>query len=212
MTSLLATLFDFDGVLADTLADMLRFAGETCSEMGYPRTPTPADLDALERMSLVDYALQLGIPADRTEEFARRMVARFETKDEPPALFPGMDAVVRAAAARGQAGIVTGNSGRAVARFLDQHRLRAAIDVLISVEHPGTRAEKIGAALAQLGRQPCDACLIGDAVSDVRACREVGVRSIAVAWGHQSAARLAAAGAHDVVGSPQELDELLGRI
>jgi phosphoglycolate phosphatase len=212
MTSLLATLFDYDGVLADTLADMLRFAGETCVEMGYPREPTPADLDALGRMSLVDYGLQLGIPADRAEEFTRRMVARFEARDEPPALFPGMDAVVRGAAARGQVGIVTGNSGRAVSRFLDQHRLGAAIDVLISVEHPGTRAEKIGAALAQLGRQPHEACLIGDAVSDVRACRELGVRSIAVAWGHQSAARLAAAGADAAVGSPRELAELLTRI
>jgi phosphoglycolate phosphatase len=53
---------------------------------------------------------------------------------------------------------------------------------------------------------------IGDAVSDVHACREVGVRSIAVAWGHQSAARLAAAGADAVVSSPQELAELLKRI
>jgi hypothetical protein len=28
---------------------MLRFGGETCAETGYPRTPTPADLDALVR-------------------------------------------------------------------------------------------------------------------------------------------------------------------
>ena len=62
------------------------------------------------------------------------------------------------------------------------------------------------------GKSPEEACLIGDAVSDVYACREVGVRSIAVAWGHQSAARLTAAGADDVVGSPRELAELLKRI
>jgi beta-phosphoglucomutase-like phosphatase (HAD superfamily) len=29
-----ATLVDCDGVLADTLDDRLRFAGETCAEMG----------------------------------------------------------------------------------------------------------------------------------------------------------------------------------
>jgi phosphoglycolate phosphatase-like HAD superfamily hydrolase len=212
MVSLLATLFDYDGVLADTLADMLRFAGETCAEMGHPRIPTPADLDALETMSFVDYGLRLGIPADRAEEFARRTMARFEARAEPPALFSGMDVVVRGAAARGQVGIVTGSSTRAVLRLLEAHRLNAYIDVLIPVEHMGTRAEKILAALAQLGRQPDESCLIGDAVSDVRACREVNVRSIAVAWGHQSAARLAAAGADAVVGSPQELAELLMRI
>jgi phosphoglycolate phosphatase len=212
MTSVLATLFDYDGVLADTLADMLRFAGETCAEMGHPRTPNPADLDALETMSFVDYGLRLGIPADRAQEFARRTMARFEGRAEPPGLFSGMEVVVRSAAARGQVGIVTGSPARAVLSFLELHRLSSCFDVLISVEHTGTRAEKILAALAQLGRQPHEACLIGDAVSDVRACREVGVRSIVIAWGHQSAARLTAAGADAVVASPQELAELLVRI
>ncbi len=212
MSSVQATLFDYDGVLADTLADMLRFAGETCAEMGHPRTPTPADLDALQTMSFVDYGRQLGIPTDRAQEFAHRTMARFEARAEPPALFAGLDVVVRSAAARGQVGIVTGSSARAVLRFLEAHRLNRYIDVLIAVEHAGTRAEKILVALAQLGRQPDEACLIGDAVSDVRACREVGVRSIAVAWGHQRAARLAAVGADSVVASAQELAELLVRI
>jgi phosphoglycolate phosphatase len=180
--------------------------------MGYPRKPTAADLDALETMSFVDYGRRLGIPADRAQEFARRTMARFESRAKPPPMFAGMDVVVRAAAARGQVGIVTGSPARAVLQFLEKHRLNAYVRTLIAVEHPGTRPMKISAALAQLGRQPEEACLIGDAVSDVQACREVGVRSIAVAWGHQSAARLAAAGADAVVGSPQELAELLKRI
>jgi len=212
MTSLLAILFDYDGVLADTLTDMLRFAGETCAEMGYPRKPTAADLDALETMSFVDYGLRLGIPADRAQEFARRTMARFEARAEPPPIFSGMDVIVRSAAARAQVGIVTGSPARAVLQFLEEHQLNAYVNVIIAVEHKGTRAEKILAALAQLGPQPAEACLIGDAVSDVHACREVGVRSIAVAWGHQSAARLAAAGADAVVSSPQELAELLNQI
>ncbi|HET7010630.1 MAG TPA: HAD hydrolase-like protein [Anaerolineales bacterium] len=207
-----AALFDYDGVLADTLDDMLRLAGETCAEMGYLRTPTAADLDALETMSFVDYGIQLGIPADRAQEFARRTMARFEARPRPPEIFAGMDDVVRRAARRGQVGIVTGSSARAVLRFIEAHRLGAHLDVLIPVEHPGSRADRIRAALALLGRRPEEACLIGDAVSDVRAGREVGVRSIAVAWGHQSPTRLEAAGADHVVDSPGALIELLERI
>ena len=41
-------LFDYDGVLADTLDDMLNFAQQVCLELGIDRRPTPADLDALE--------------------------------------------------------------------------------------------------------------------------------------------------------------------
>ena len=209
---MVATLFDYDGVLADTLADMLLLAGETCVEMGFHRIPTPADLDTLETMSFVNYGIQLGIPADRAQEFAQRTMARFEARPRPPAIFAGMNQVVRAAAARGQVGIVTGSSAQAVLRFVEAHRLGSHIDVLIPVEHPGSRADKILAALSQLGRRPDEACFVGDAVSDVRASHQVGVRSIAVEWGHQSAERLAAAGADAVVGSPQELGEFLERI
>jgi phosphoglycolate phosphatase len=212
LTLLRATLFDYDGVLADTLPDMLRFAGEVCAEMGNPRTPTPADLDALETMSFVNYGLQLGFPSDQAAEFARRAMARFEARADPPPIFPGMEEVVRGAAARGQVGIVTGSPAKAVSRFLQQHHLSDSVGALVSVEDPGTRAEKIRRALEQLGRQPAEACLIGDAVSDVRACREVGVRSIAVAWGHQSATRLTAAGADLLAGTPKELAELLARL
>ena len=52
-------LFDFDGVLADTLDDLLSFAQEACAQLGFPRNPTPADLDALETMSFIDYGRQL---------------------------------------------------------------------------------------------------------------------------------------------------------
>lgn len=204
-----AVLFDYDGVLADTLDDMLHLAGEVCAEMGYPRRPTRADLDALETMSFVDYGRQLGVAADRAPEFARRTMARFEARPRPPSIFEGMGEVVRRAAGRGQAGIVTGSSARAVMRFLEAHGLQSSIDVLIPVEHPGSRAEKILAALRQLGRRPEEACLIGDAVSDIRACREVGVKSIAVGWGHQSAVRLAGLNPDHLVRSSKELGKLL---
>ena len=204
-----ATLFDYDGVLADTLDDMLRFAGETCAEMGYPRAPTPGDLDALETMTFVDYGRQLGVPAKRAEEFARRTMARFEAKPQPPAIFEGMVAVVRGAVSRGHVGIVTGIPIRAVLRFLEAHHLQAHVDALIAVEHPGSRADKILAALWQMGRRPRESICVGDAVSDIHACREAGVRPVAVGWGHQSVARLFEAGPDYLVRSPRELLELL---
>jgi phosphoglycolate phosphatase-like HAD superfamily hydrolase len=207
-----AVLFDYDGVLADTLDDMLRFAGESCAAMGFRRRPTRDDLDALETMSYPEYGRRLGIPDDRLQEFARRTMARFETRTQPPAIFPGMGDVVRGAAAGGQVAIVTNSPARAVIRFLEAHGIDASIDVLIPVEHPGSRADKLRSALASLGRDPGEAVFVGDAVSDVRACRQAGLRSIAVGWGHQRLSRLEAARPDFTVRSPAELLALLTRI
>ena len=44
-------LFDFNGLLADTLVDMLSFAQEVCDELGVKHTVVQTDLSVLEVMS-----------------------------------------------------------------------------------------------------------------------------------------------------------------
>ena len=44
-------LFDYDGVLADTLGDMILFAQQVCDELGVNHVVTPQDLNSLEIMS-----------------------------------------------------------------------------------------------------------------------------------------------------------------
>ena len=48
-------LFDFDGVLADTLADMLCFAQQVCDELGVSHTVIKKDLSELEVMSFATF-------------------------------------------------------------------------------------------------------------------------------------------------------------
>jgi phosphoglycolate phosphatase-like HAD superfamily hydrolase len=53
--------------------------------------------------------------------------------------------------------------------------------------------------------------MVGDSLSDVRAAKEAGVKSIAVSWGHQSVGRLAGAVPDHVVRVPGELIEITQR-
>ena len=55
-------LFDFDGVLADTLGDLLQFGQEACDELGVNHTATQDDLSSLEVMSFATYGQQLEVP------------------------------------------------------------------------------------------------------------------------------------------------------
>ncbi|HNH77176.1 MAG TPA: HAD hydrolase-like protein, partial [Anaerolineales bacterium] len=47
--------------------------------------------------------------------------------------------------------------------------------------------------------------MVGDSLSDIRAAKEAGIQSIAVAWGHQSLDRLLSGDPDHVVRSVQEL-------
>jgi phosphoglycolate phosphatase len=202
-------LFDFDGVLADTLEDMLRFAREACAQLGFPRNPTPVDLNALETMSFAEYGRQLKLPPQHIDRFVSHCLQLFNHRPSSPKIFDGMQRVVSEAAKHNTIAIITGNTTPTVAGFLAEYDLQEHIRLVIGVEQRGTRPEKIRRALKELAQPGDEAYMVGDAVSDIRAARQASIKSIAVGWGHQSPSRLREAKPDYLVKSPQELLELL---
>lgn len=201
-------LFDFDGVLADTLEDALDFAQEACAQVGFECKPTPNDLEALETMSVVDYGRQLKLPPEHIDEFAAHYLNLFNKKPQPPKIFNRMDEVIVRAAANNRIAIVTGNTATTVEAFLEKYGLRKYIKLVIGVEKQVSRPEKIKIATRELGQPHGTVYMIGDALSDIRAARETSTKSIAVGWGHQSPSRLLTANPDYLVHSVQELLEL----
>jgi len=202
-------LFDFDGVLADTLDDALNFGREAAAQIGFERNPTPADLDALETMAVPEYGKQLNLPLQHIDEFVHRYLQMFDQKPSPPKLFEGMDQVVTQAAKHNQIAIVTGNTTPTVEAFLKQHGLREHIKLVIGVEQKVPRAEKIRMAVKELDGATESVYMVGDSVSDIRAAQETSVKSIAAGWGHQSLEHLRSMRPDYLANSPQELLELM---
>jgi phosphoglycolate phosphatase len=205
-------LFDFDGVLADTLDDLLNFAREVCAQLGFPRDPTPADLNVLETMSFADYGRQLKLPPQYIDAFVSQCLRMFNQRSHSPRMFEGMGQAIKEAAKSNILAIVTGNTTPTVEEFLKENNLREYIKLIIGVEQKGSRPEKIKRALRELGQGEEAAYMVGDAVSDIHAARETSIKSIAVGWGHQSPSRLLTAAPDYLVDSPQELLELLKKI
>lgn len=198
-------IFDFDGVLADTLEDMLEFGRLVCARLGYQRTPQRSDLDALTRMSLVDYAEQLGIAEHQRQLFAQMCVEMFAQKETPHNLFDGMQAVLAHLSQANRLAIVSANGGGVIEKFLRYHQIEPHIEIVLGVESPGSKAEKICQIVERLEANHEDVFMVGDAASDIQAARQAGVHSIAVSWGHQSRQRLAQAQPDHLVDTPQEL-------
>ena len=195
-------IFDFDGVLADTLDDMLSIAQVVCAELGVNRVPTPADLDALETMSFIEYGRQLGIPPALIDDFVDRCLQRFVKK--PSKIFDGMAEVLEQLSNHHLLAIITGNTTPAVENFLIEHGIRQCISIIFAVDQPGSKMEKILKAKSLLAKDKDEVYYVGDAVSDVHAARQVSVKSVAVGWGHQSLGKLANAKPDHVVHAPEE--------
>lgn len=201
-------LFDFDGVLADTLADMLLFAQQVCDELGVEHTVVQTDLSELEVMSFATFGRACEMPEDLVDEFVRRCTRKFAEKEAPPAIFSGLGEVVRKLAESHVLAVLTGNTEGNVRAFLEQHGLEGCMRAVYGVDMPGTKAEKIIMAKRQFAAGGEPVFVVGDSLSDVQAAREAGVTSIVVGWGHQSLARLVGAAPDHVARYPQELIEI----
>jgi len=198
-------IFDFDGVLADTRELMLRHAEAVCAQLGRPCRATAADLEALDPMNFTELGRKLGIPEEQVEEFTRRNIELFAAVQEPLAIFPGMADALAHLSALGRTAVVTSNGVQVVRKFLAHHGLGEYVELLLGQEDPGTRAEKIACLAGALGAPGSAVYVIGDSVSDIRAARQAGVRSVAVTWGHQSKAKLLSLAPDHLVERPAAL-------
>lgn len=202
-------IFDYDGVLADTLDDLIRFGQAACDQLGVKHTVTKDDLSSLEVMSFATYGRACEVPEHLVDEFVKISLSLFAEKKSPPAVFAGMSEVIQYFSARHKLAIVTTNSSQNVKLFLSHHGLSNLFHAIYGVDTPGTKTQKISLAREQFAEE--SVFMIGDSLSDVRAAKEAGVTSIVVTWGHQRLETLLQGKPDYVVNQPHELFEVIGR-
>ena len=139
-------IFDFDGVLADTLDDLLQFGQEACNQLGVKHSVTKEDIINLEVMSFASYGQACEVPEHLVDEFVKICLDLFAEKKSPPAIFPGLSDVIRYLSANHRIAIVTTNSSQNVKAFLVEHGLDSLINAVYGVDSPGSKAQKISMA------------------------------------------------------------------
>lgn len=202
-------IFDYDGVLADTLDDLIHFGQEACNQLGVKHVVTKDDLSNLEVMSFATYGRACEVPEPLIDEFVKISLKLFAEKESPPAIFDGLSEVIQHFSAKHKLAIATTNSSQNVNAFLTQHGLDSLIHAVYGVDTPGSKAQKISIAQERFAKKGEAVFMIGDALSDVRAAKEAGVTSIAVTWGHQSLETLLRGEPDYVVESPRQIIKIV---
>lgn len=206
-------IFDFDGVLADTLDDLIRFGQEVCDELGINHVVGKADLSRLAIMSFTSFGRACEVPEHLVDEFVQGCLKRFAEKKTPPAIFNGLGTIVRDLAVNNTLAIITTNSSQNVNAFLIEHGLNDCIQAVYGVDTPGSKAQKISIARNQFsaGAKRWSVFLIGDSLSDIQAAKEASVTSVAVTWGHQGLEQLLRGDPDYVVRFPRDLIEIIDK-
>jgi len=221
MTDLRLVIFDVDGTLVDSQADILASMRAAFASAGL-EAPARAEI-----LSIVGLSLPLAIaelapgidPATRdamVEAYkASYMGLRIEkgTPQSSP-LYPNTREVLEALHAQPETllGIATGKSRRGLDKLLDGHEMRRLfVTQQCADDHPSKpHPAMIEAALSETGMPAHRAVMLGDTSFDMQMARAAGVTAIGVTWGYHDAARLR--DAHHVIDDIRALPALLEEI
>ena len=212
-------VFDLDGTLVDSLADLGESVNCALVELGLE--PHPLDvyrhfvgdgIVALVRRALGDAATSDSLVDDTVARVRAVYGARWDRKTRP---YPGIAATV---ATLGSTGLVLGvlsNKPHAlttaiVARFFPSDSFRAVLGAEAGYARKPDPAGAFELA-RRCGLAPEHCLYVGDTATDMNTARRARMTPIGALWGFRDALELREAGAVVLIAEPRELIDVVGR-
>jgi phosphoglycolate phosphatase len=208
-------IFDLDGTLVDSLADIAAAMNRTLAARGFPTHP----LDAYRSFvgEGVRKLAERALPADALSE-TTSLVAAYQADYaehflESTAPYPGIAELLEALSSRGVPMSVLSNKPEGPTRQLVEALFGGRRFRGVSGERPGVPRKPDPTAALELARDmdvpASDVSFIGDTLVDVACARAAGMRPLGVLWGFR--AKEVAASGVATVQRPEELLSLLTR-
>ena len=200
-----AILFDLDGTLLDTLADLADSTNAALTQLGYPRRT----LEEVRRFvgngarRLMEQAVPAGGDADAAyNAFRAYYDAHSQIKTAP---YPGILAALKKIQEKHPVAIVSNKPDSAVKILCRQH----FPGIYARGESPDCprkpAPDMVFMAMHSLG---CDRCIyVGDSEVDVRTAKNAGVPCLSVLWGFRGKEQIEAAGGTVFCAAPGELPD-----
>ena len=196
-------MFDFDGVIVDSLDVFSTAFLDACTAAGVEGFTTPDDLLAVMEDNFYAGMRARGVDDARVAEVLRRLGSALVRARHWLKPFPLVPEVLEDLADARTVIVVTSSPTEVVEGWLRTHEVHGVTEIA-GAETARSKVEKIHALLARFPGQEVY-WYVGDTAGDIREAREAGVTPLGVSWGWHEPEQLMEAGAERVAFSPAEL-------
>jgi phosphoglycolate phosphatase len=196
-------LFDFDGVLSDSL-DLYAEAVRCCLErIGTPIVKNREDYLVLFEGNFYESMAARGVDLAAFAQAAKEIMPGIDYDAMLP--FDGLLPVLESLKKDHLLAVISSNGSRTIRRMLERFGFDPYFEEVLGSDFLFSKKEKIDHALAKYGIPPERTFYIGDTTGDIVEARAAGVRTVAVTWGWHSRERLVAAHPDFLVETPEGL-------
>ena len=203
-------LFDFDGVLVDSL-DLYAEAVTRCLErIGTPIVKNREEYLVLFDGNFYESMAARGVDLTAFAQAAREILPRIDYDAMKP--FAGLTPVLDALRKDHSLVVISSNGYRTIRAILTRFGFDPFFREIFGSDFHFSKKEKIDHALEKYEIPREQAFYIGDTVGDILEARAAGVRSVAVTWGWHDRERLVAVSPDFIVDTPEGLLSLASAV
>lgn len=199
-------LFDYDGVIADSLDYFEESFLQACAALGFDNISDRNAFLSLFDTNFYEGLRQHGVPPAQFRLLFEEMDRRLIRQRKQYSLFPGIEETIGQLHQSGPIYIITSNTRHAVLRFLEQRRIARFFRDVLGCETAIGKTEKI--SRIRETHTDCECWYIGDTCGDILEAKAAGVRTVGAAWGWHGAERLKKHKPDRIAKNPEELIRL----
>lgn len=214
-----AVIFDLDGTLIDSLADLADAANASLAQFGYPVHPLPAYRHFVGNG--LEMLIRRALPAGEADRLGPRLTAVLEamrarysaTWSVKTAPYPGIPEALGALTEKKLPLAVLSNKPDPWTQEIVRHFFPNIAFAAVRGARPHVPCKPDPAAALQIAADlnvpPEHTAFVGDSNVDVLTARRAGMFAVGVTWGFRDAQELRDAGASLLINRPDELPGLV---
>jgi phosphoglycolate phosphatase len=196
-------LFDFDGVIVDSL-DVYEGTVTRClKEIGQPIVKSRADFLALYEDNFYESLVKKGVDLDAFMAAAVGILAEINYDEITP--FHGVLPVLAKLRENNILVVISSSDSHDINTTMVQYHFDGYFREVLGSDANLNKKKKILHVMARFGTDAGHTYYVGDTMGDIKEGKMAGVKTVAVTWGWHTREQLAAVGPDYLIDQPEDL-------